>query len=223
MSAVLARLVHAERFTHIIAAHADSPRPLGVRIADFALISHNRPIGHSRLWSAATAPTLDHGLVVPSSAWGVGCCIERQHPRRLGLHIGRCSRLKRAALNLAASLARPVVQGVVEGRFARAAAVAPPTSALSANSALPTAPCQASRRRHGAARPANGLLESPFHAYKTAGDGPFTRAITRCSFYVTCFYVRYYVLGLLRARNGRLKPFYACVIQLRNVLQGTIT
>ena len=27
------------------------------------------------------------------------------------------------------------------------------------------------------------------------------------------FYVRYYVLGLLRARNCQLKPFYARVIQ----------
>ena len=37
------------------------------------------------------------------------------------------------------------------------------------------------------------------------------------------FYVRYYVLGLLRARNCQLKPFYARVIQLRNVLIRSIT
>ena len=43
-------------------------------------------------------------------------------------------------------------------------------------------------------------------------------AITRRSFYVPCFYVPYYVLSLLRAKKGLLKPFYARVIQLRNVL-----
>ena len=108
MSKVLAPHVHAEHLTDAVATHADPPTPLGVHVADFLPFLPIAQTPSSRLGSTATARTLEHGLVVPSSAWGVGCCTERQHPRRLGLHVGRCSRLKRAALNLAASLAQSV-------------------------------------------------------------------------------------------------------------------
>ena len=108
MSGGLAPDVHAERHTDAVATHADTPTPLGAHVADFRPFLPTALAPRSRLGSTATAPTLERGHVVPSLAWGVGCCTERQHPRRLGLHVGRCSRLKRAALNLAASLAQSV-------------------------------------------------------------------------------------------------------------------
>jgi len=108
-------------------------KPLGIHVACFRSFWPNPQSPAAPPGSTATARTLKRGLVVPSSAWGVGCCTKTQHSRRLGLCVGRRSRLKRAALK-PSSLPRPV------GRLARPAGRPRPAEGYASPSALSASP-----------------------------------------------------------------------------------
>ena len=122
-------------------------------------------IGVASPVSTGAALSGERGTVVPSSAWGVGCCTKTQHPRRLGLCVGRCSRLKRAALNLAA---RPV------GRLARPAGRPRPAEGCASPSALSASPlcCPWPQPKAAAALPARPECPSRLAQAPTASSRP---------------------------------------------------
>ena len=108
-------------------------KPLGIHVACFRSFWPNPQSPAASPRRTRIAPARQRGRLVRSSGLGGGCHRSAQHPRRLGLYVGRCSRLKRAALK-PSSLPRPV------GRLARPAGRPRPAEGYASPSALSASP-----------------------------------------------------------------------------------